>query len=197
MRHVNVHNRTVKFLVLNQPRCIPAVHNGQHFAPQWLNHGFQDVQRGDFVIHCDNPQRHANRPQPFGIIFIPRELYDVTSLNLMSPARPSFHQASAHQPMARARRIAGTRPLSPAFAGQEPGCWEKSPRSLDSPHSFLISLQIVSGSDRNIWTASGENWRPDSLAISSRAAENGRALRYGRSDVMASNVSATEKNLDP
>src|SRR6185437_9648915 len=70
-------------------------------------------------------------------------------------------------------------------------------RRNGSPELVWSSRHNCSGCARKTFTTCGSNCVPEKRSISSRAAEIGRAFLYGRSDIIASSVSATAKILAP
>src|SRR5579864_8831243 len=79
-----------------------------------------------------------------------------------------------------------------------PGCAHSDWRYRNgSPVSLLTRTQNSAGRDKNAVTTFGSNCVPEYFWISARAASIGKALRYGRSDVIASTVFAITKIRPP
>src|SRR5579872_5070591 len=70
--------------------------------------------------------------------------------------------------------------------GQSADAGSSCARRKGSPIFSCSAIQTLSGCERNTSTTRGSNCLPEYLLISSRAAEMGSALRYGRSDIIAS-----------
>ena len=158
-----------------------------------------------FSPWCQKGPRRGGLAQPRPTVLGPR-----IHLLLAAKTYTVLKSFSGGNRLSSEARGAGFRPLLPSFRivlDRDQARWLYWVGARILPCSIPNDLGILplarsldqtpASIPRKAETTSGSNCFPDSRKISSRAAAKGNARRYGRSEVMASRVSATAKILAP